>query len=72
MENQEQVQAPEQGSATPAQPELTVNDLAGIRSVIDVAVRRGAFGASEMLSVGTVFDKLDKFLNAVNPPAETK
>ena len=72
MENQEHLQAPEQGPAVPPQPELTVNDLAGLRSIIDVAVRRGTFGASEMLSIGTVFDKLDKFLNAVNPPTESK
>lgn len=69
MENQDQGQT---APATPPQPELTVNDLANLRSVIDVAVRRGTFGASELSSIGAVFDKLDKFLNAVTPPAETK
>lgn len=51
-----------------AQPELTVTDLANIRSIIDVAVRRGAFGAAEITGVGTVFDKLNSFLIAVTPP----
>lgn len=59
MENQEQAET--------TQPELTVTDLANIRAIIDVAVRRGAFGASEVSGVGTVFDKLNSFLNAVAP-----
>jgi hypothetical protein len=59
MENQEQTGA--------AQPELTVTDLTNIRAIIDIAVRRGTFGASEVSGVGTVFDKLNTFLNAVTP-----
>jgi hypothetical protein len=51
-----------------AQPELTITDLANIRAIIDVAVRRGAFAASEVSGVGTVFDKLNAFLNSVQPP----
>jgi hypothetical protein len=71
MDNQEQVNAQVtevegQGSA-PAQPELTVTDLANLRAIVDVAVRRGAFGASEITGVGTAFDKLNAFLNAVAP-----
>jgi hypothetical protein len=61
MENQEQAET------TTSQPELTVTDLANIRAIIDVAVRRGAFGAAEASGVGTVFDKLNTFLNAVSP-----
>ena len=34
---------------------------------MDVATRRGAFGASEMTSVGAVFDRVNTFLNAVAP-----
>ena len=45
--------------------ELTVNDLQLLRQVIEVASSRGAFKANEMLSVGTVFNKLDTFLTAV-------
>ena len=52
-----------------AGPELTIVDLQNIRSVIDVAARRGAFGAGEMAAIGNVFNKLDTFLNAVAPPA---
>jgi hypothetical protein len=61
MENQEQTQ-------TPAQPELSIADLQNIRTLIDIAVRRGTFGASELSSVGAVFDRLNAFLSAVTPP----
>ena len=65
MENQEQVAA-EQASATPA-PDLTITDLANLRSIVDVAVRRGVFAATEISAVGATFDKLNAFLNAVAP-----
>jgi hypothetical protein len=56
-------------SGVPTTPELTIVDLQNIRSVIDVASRRGAFGAAEMAAVGGVFNKLDAFLASVTPPA---
>lgn len=52
-----------------AQPELSLTDLHNLRSIVDTASRRGAFHASEMSAVGTVFDKLNNFLNAVKPAA---
>ena len=45
--------------------ELTVNDLQLLRQVIDIATARGAFKANEMVTVGTVFNKLETFLNAI-------
>lgn len=67
MENQEQ---------QTSQPELSIADLQNLRTLIDVAVRRGAFNASELSSVGAVFDRVNAFLNAVAPatadnPAES-
>jgi len=56
-----------QGEQAAPSPELTVTDLQNIRAIIDAASRRGAFGASEMAAVGTVYNKLDSFLNAVVP-----
>lgn len=50
------------------QPELTVTDLTNLRAIVDVAVRRGAFGAAELSAVGSTFDKLNAFVNAVTPP----
>jgi hypothetical protein len=62
--------------AAPAQvpAELTIVDLQNLRSIIDVASKRGAFGASEMAAVGGVYNKLDTFLKAAAPaekPEET-
>jgi hypothetical protein len=64
MTDQEQTEMAAQPEATP-HPELTITDLTNIRSIIDFAVRRGAFGAAEISGVGTTFDKLNAFLNAV-------
>jgi hypothetical protein len=49
----------------PASVDLTVQDLAGLRSVIDVASSRGAFKAAEMEAVGKIFNKLNAFLEQV-------
>ena len=60
--------APETAAPEAAAPEteeaadLNLNDLNALRSIIDVASTRGAFKANEMVAVGTVYNKLDKFL----------
>lgn len=50
--------------------ELTVQDLAVIRSIIDTASTRGAFKANELEVVGKTFNKLDSFLNSVQQANE--
>jgi hypothetical protein len=45
--------------------ELSIADLQNIRTIIDIASKRGAFGANEMSSVGTTYDRLNKFLNGI-------
>jgi len=45
--------------------ELTVQDLNTIKAIIDVASQRGAFKANEMQAVGTTYNKLESFLNAI-------
>jgi len=67
MENQEQAQVGAQEGA-PQTPELTITDLANLRSIVDVSVRRGVFAASEISAVGATYDKINAFLNAVAPP----
>lgn len=64
--------APEQVKpATPAgapdnkSGDLTVQDLNTIKAIIDVASQRGAFKAAEMQAVGTTYNKLETFLNAI-------
>jgi hypothetical protein len=74
MENQEQAQMPTAegvgGADQTPQPELSIADLQNLKAVIDVAVKRGAFQAAEMSSVGGVYDRLNAFLVAVTPPQQ--
>jgi hypothetical protein len=76
MENLEQAQVTTdagvggQAPATQPQPELTITDLQNLRAIIDTAARRGAFPASEMQAVGSVFDRLHKFLETVAPQVQ--
>ena len=53
-------------AAEPTQgPDLTVQDLQALKSIIDVASQRGAFKPNEMMTVGQTYNKLEQFLNAV-------
>lgn len=57
--------APASQPAEQEQIELTINDLTAIKQIIDVASSRGSFKPSEMTVIGTVYTKLEAFLNAV-------
>jgi hypothetical protein len=70
-EAEQKVDQAAEGQA-PAQPDLTITDLQNLRAIIDVASTRGAFKAAEMAAVGTVFNKLDAFLNAVAPAQQAQ
>jgi hypothetical protein len=61
----EEVKEAEATETTAAAPELTVNDLSALKQIIDVASQRGAFKPNEMVSVGSIYNKLESFLNAV-------
>lgn len=67
-ENTEVQQTPAAPQATEQQaaPDLNINDLAAIRSIIDVASQRGAFKAGEMEAVGKVYNKLSAFLDSIS------
>jgi hypothetical protein len=62
----------EAAAQAPAAPELTIQDLNNLRTIIDVATQRGAWRAPELAAVGSAFNRLNDFLNAVAPqqPAE--
>jgi hypothetical protein len=51
-------------------PELSLTDLALMRNVIEIVSQRGAFKASELASVGQLFNKLNDFLNAAEAQAK--
>ena len=52
--------------------QITVTDLASLKSIIDIACTRGAFKASEMKQIGDVYDKLANFLDAVIAQAQAQ
>lgn len=65
--------APETTAEAPAPAaELTVTDLNAIKQIIDVASSRGAFRANEMAVVGTTYNKLEAFLEAVTASQKPK
>jgi hypothetical protein len=68
----EETTAPE-AEATEAQaPGLSINDLAVLKSTVEVAANRGAFRAEEMATVGATYNKLAAFVNAAMPKPETE
>ena len=75
----ETVEAPATATAqttAPAQPQpdpmaLSIGDLKGLQSIIDIASARGSFRAAEMAGVGALYNKLTTFLAKV-VPAEGK
>jgi hypothetical protein len=60
----EPVESPTQPQEQPG-PDLTVQDLQALKSIIDVASQRGAFKPNEMITVGQTYNKLEQFLVAV-------
>lgn len=45
--------------------ELTIQDLATMKGIIDVASERSAFKPKEMAAVGIIYNKLELFLTNV-------
>jgi hypothetical protein len=66
-ETEQKNEATPQATAAPKNeaPDLTVQDLQALKSIIDVASSRGAFKPNEMTAVGSVYTKLETFLKAV-------
>jgi hypothetical protein len=60
-----QTAAPQPQAQADAGPELTIQDLNALKSIIDVASQRGAFKPNEMVTVGQTYSKLEAFLNAI-------
>lgn len=49
-------------------PNLNLQDIQSLLMIVDTAAQRGAFRAAELSQIGTVFDKVNKFVQAVSPP----
>lgn len=65
MTEAQQPEAQTSAQTEQAAVDLTVQDLAGLRQIIEVASQRGAFKAPELEAVGKLFNKLNAFLEAV-------
>lgn len=64
----EETKAPEaEASTAEAAPGLSLNDLVSVSRIIDLAVKRGAFNASEAAQVGAVWNRVAAFLETVAP-----
>lgn len=48
-------------------PQLSYQDMAAVLQFIDMATTRGAVRGSEMLTVGLLRDKIERFLNSPAP-----
>lgn len=61
--------APVQQAAPAAEEQqsadLNIQDLAGLKSIVDVATQRGAFRANELEAVGKLYNRLEKFIQSV-------
>lgn len=64
----EETQAPEAGADAPVS--VTVNDLANVYAIIDLASKRGAFQAAELQAVGSVANKIKAFVDQVQAQQE--
>lgn len=56
--------------ATQNSQDLTIQDLATMKAIIDLASERSTFKPNEMAAVGIVYNKLDAFLKAVEEQAK--
>ena len=50
---------------------LTVTDLKNFKAIIEISAQRGAFKGQELSQVGSVFDRVNQFLQSVAPKQET-
>lgn len=50
--------------------DLNIQDLVGLKSVIDVATQRGAFKAAELEAVGKLYNRLNNFIDSVSKTKE--
>ena len=69
MSDENKTEAPETVDSAEVPVSLTVQDLVGIRNIIDVASQRGAFKANEFSAVGDAYNKLSTFIDAITPAA---
>ena len=50
--------------------DLGLQDLVALKTIVDVASSRGVFKPNEMVAVGTVYSKLEKFLETAQKQSQ--
>jgi hypothetical protein len=48
--------------------DLTLVDIINLQAVIDSASQRGVFKAADMITIGSLFEKLQKIAETLSPP----
>lgn len=61
-----QESAPAQQAPAQESTDLTLQDLAAMKMIIDIAAQRGSFKPNEMILVGQTYTKLATFLESVS------
>ena len=54
----------------PDQPSVSIGDIMAVKQILEVATSRGAFRASELTQVGTVYDRISAWIDTVVPAQE--
>jgi hypothetical protein len=52
--------------------QITIADLDTLKNIVDLASTRGAFRGAELTQVGTIYDKLAAFLDAIVAQAKAQ
>lgn len=65
VEQSESVTQPQEEQSNIVPESINLQDLAVLLQIVDLATQRGAFRGTELSQVGSVFDKLNAFLNYV-------
>jgi hypothetical protein len=50
--------------------QISLEDLTTVKDLLDLAATRGAFRGSELRTVGEIYDKISKFLEAIFAQAQ--
>ena len=61
-----------QTEQSPQPASIHIQDIQNLLIIIDLAAQRGAFKGPELSQIGTLFDRLNKFLQTVAPPSSTE
>lgn len=68
MEDNNEIPMPKQEE----QVQLTIGDIATVKTIIEIASSKGAFDAKDLAVVGITYDKITRWLLANQPKTEAE